>query len=142
MKKTAPPIIVSVNLDSSKEILWGAITEPAQMKKWFFENIPDFQAHIGFETSFVVENEGRTFTHQWKITEVIPQQSITYSWRYAEYPGDSFVTFVIEEVDGQVRLSVRCDVIEDFPDSIPEFRRESCIGGWEYFLGERLKAYL
>ena len=91
MKKTAPPIIVSVNLDSSKEILWGAITEPAQMKKWFFENIPDFQAHIGFETSFVVENEGRTFTHQWKITEVIPQQSITYSWRYSEYPGDSFV---------------------------------------------------
>lgn len=142
MKKTEPPIIVSVKLHTSKEILWGAITELEQMTKWFFENIPDFQAQVGFETSFLVENEGRTFTHQWKITEVIPQQSISYSWRYAEYPGDSFVTFSLEETEGQIMLSVRCDVIEDFPEDIPEFRRESCIGGWEYFLCESLQAYL
>jgi hypothetical protein len=34
------------------------------------------------------------------------------------------------------------EVLEDFPDDIPEFRRESCIGGWNYFINHRLKEYL
>ncbi len=30
----------------------------------------------------------------------------------------------------------------DFPDDVPEFERESCLGGRQYFIGQALKAYL
>jgi hypothetical protein len=33
-------------------------------------------------------------------------------------------------------------VRETFPDDIPEFRRDSCIGGWEYLIQKSLKEYL
>ena len=31
---------------------------------------------------------------------------------------------------------------EDLPDDVPEFTRESCQGGWEYFIKGRLKEFL
>jgi len=39
-------------------------------------------------------------------------------------------------------LTLTTQITEDFDDSIPEFKRESCIGGWNYFLKERLFNYL
>jgi hypothetical protein len=33
-------------------------------------------------------------------------------------------------------------ITEDYPSDVPEFKRESCIGGWNYFLGEMLKGFL
>jgi hypothetical protein len=52
------------------------------------------------------------------------------------------VTFeLFKEGDG-TRLRLTHIVLKDFPDDIPEFKRESGLAGWRYFLGERLKAYL
>jgi len=73
---------------------------------------------------------------------VVPQAEISYSWRYAEYPGKSILTFSLLPAQQQVKLKVVVDVVEDFPQDIPEFKRESCIGGWNYFIGERLTGYL
>ena len=112
------------------------------MHKWFFNNIPDFQPTIGFKTSFPVSNEGRTFTHLWTITDLIPNKLITYNWKYEEYSGDSFVTFEIIEEDNKVFVKLTAKVTEDFPQDIPEFKRESAVGGWNYFIGESLKEYV
>jgi hypothetical protein len=40
------------------------------------------------------------------------------------------------------QFTVTTKVIEDFPNDIPEFARESCIGGWNYFIKERLDKFL
>jgi hypothetical protein len=34
------------------------------------------------------------------------------------------------------------EVVEDFPDDIPEFDRESCQSGWNYLISESLSSYL
>ncbi len=142
MQKSDAPIIVQQTFNTTPEILWAAITELSQITKWFFENIPDFQPKVGFKTSFPVSNEGRTFTHLWTITEVIPSQKITYNWKYKEYPGDSFVTFEILKIEDQSIVKLSTQVTEDFPQNIPEFKRESAIGGWNYFIRESLKKYI
>ena len=142
MKKNDEPIIVEQTYKTSIEKVWSAITELEQMKKWYFENIPAFKAEIGFETQFNVENEGRIFPHVWQVTEAIPNKIIVYTWRFEGYPGDSIVTFELFEENDSVRLQLRLNVLEDFPDDIPEFRIESCIGGWDYFLKNRLKTFL
>ena len=142
MKKTDEPILIQATYESSIEKVWSAITEVAQMKKWFFEQINAFEPVEGFETKFVVAVEGRTFTHLWKIADVVLNQKIKYNWKYEEYAGDSFVTFELEEKGNHVALSLTTEVTKDFPPDVPEFTRESCIGGWNYFIKERLKGYL
>ena len=47
------------------------------------------------------------------------------------------LTSLVPEKDA-TKLIVKAEVIEDFDDAIPEFRRESCEAGWSYFIKERL----
>ncbi len=64
------------------------------------------------------------------------------NWRYKEYSGDPFVTFELFENENYVQLRLVAEIIRSFPSDIPEFTRESCIGGWEYFIKSSLKEYL
>ena len=142
MTETLEPIIVEQAFDVSKETLWKAITERDQMIKWFFDNIPEFKAEVGFETQFNVNAGERDFLHLWKITEAIPEQKVVYDWRYPNIPGIGKVTFeVFDEGDGS-RLRLTNEGLESFPQDVPEFTRESCEGGWKYFIQGNLKNYL
>jgi len=142
MKVSEAPIQVEQDFQTDLATAWAALTDITEMKKWYFDNIPDFQARAGFKTQFLIHNEGRTFTHCWEVLEVTPQQLITYRWNYLEYSGDSTVTFVLTEIGGQVRLNFSMEVLEDFPDGILEFERASGVAGWEYFIKKQLKGYL
>jgi len=112
------------------------------MKQWFFENIEAFEPKAGFETNFIVENEGRIFPHIWRITAVEPLRKIIYNWKYEGYEGNSFVTFELSEYNKGSQLKLSHQITESFPQDIPEFRIESCKEGWEWFINKRLKDYL
>jgi uncharacterized protein YndB with AHSA1/START domain len=142
MKNTDKPIVVEQTFEVPPGELWKAITEVKQMTQWFFDNIEAFEPNVGFTTRFVVEHENRTFPHLWKITEVEPLRKITYNWKYEGYAGDSFVTFELFEEGNNTRLKLTHTLTKDFPQDIPEFARESCIGGWNYFIRQSLKDYL
>ncbi len=141
MRKSEQPIIVEQVFGVSIDELWNAITEPEQMRQWFFENIEAFEPKVGFETRFVVKNEDRVFPHLWKITEVVPLRKIAYNWKYEGYTGDSFVTFELVEQGENTKLKLVHTITKDFPSNIPEFTRKSCTSGWEYFIKQRLKNY-
>jgi len=112
------------------------------MRQWYFPVLDDFCPKVGFQTRFVVENEGRVFPHLWKVSRVIPHQEIVSEWRYEGYPGCAHVSFTLAEENSGTRLKLRAKVIEDFPDDIPEFKRESGVEGWRYLIGQSLKNYL
>jgi len=63
MKTSEPPVIVSQNFSQSLETVWNAITDVALMRQWFFDNIPDFKAEVGFQTKFNVKALSRDFLH-------------------------------------------------------------------------------
>lgn len=142
MKKTDKPIIIKETFNVPIEELWDAITNVNRMRKWFFENIESFEPKVGFETQFIVKNKGRVFPHLWKITEVELEKRITYEWKYKGYEGNSFVTFELIESGKSSTLILTHMVTETFPQNIDEFKRESCIGGWNWFIKQRLKQYL
>ena len=64
------PIIVEQHFEKTMNVVWKAITEPDQMTKWFFENIPDFKPEVGFKTQFNVQSGERNFFHLWEIIDV------------------------------------------------------------------------
>ena len=136
------PIIITEIFDASAELVWRALTEQSLMIQWYFENIPEFKAEVGFKTQFNVESNGRDFFHLWEVTEVVPNKKISYSWQYADYTGLGQVTFELTEVGRKTVLKLTNTGLESFPQDIPEFKRESCIGGWNFFIKQRLKKYL
>ena len=142
MKRSDVPIIVEEFFDAEPSIVWAAITELKQMRQWFFENIPDFKPQVGFSVEFDVDAGERTFPHHWKITRVETGKLIEYNWNYTGYAGDAIVVFEVIPAKGSTMLRLTNIVTEDFQDDIPEFKRESCIGGWNYFIKQRLKEYL
>lgn len=142
MRKGDDPIIVEQSFNRSIESVWKAITEVDQMRQWFFGNIPSFKPEVGFETRFNVQSQDRNFLHMWKVTEVVPLRLIRYNWKYEGYQGDSFVVFELFQDNNLTKLRLTAQVLEDFPGDIPEFKRESCIEGWTYFIKKSLKEFL
>lgn len=142
MNVNEPIIEVSQNFEQSVEVVWKAITDITEMRLWFFDNIPAFEPKVGFKTEFTVTSEDRIFPHVWEITEVIPFKKIVYDWTYGGYPGKAFVTFQLSEINNHTQLTLTTKVTEDFPEDIPEFKRESCLNGWTYFIKTSLVNYL
>lgn len=136
------PVIVEEIFDKDIQLVWKAITELNQMTQWFFENIPAFEPLVGFRTEFNVKSTERDFYHLWEITEVVYDEKITYSWKYKELSGESFATFALSSQGDQTKLKVTCIGFDSFPKDIPEFKYESCLAGWNYFIKDRLKKYL
>src|SRR5271167_1905717 len=94
------PIIVEQTYNAPVNAIWEAITDKEQMKEWYFD-VDAFKPEVGFEFSFMGENEGRKFKHLCKITEVIPGSKLAHTWRYEGYTGSSTVTFELAEEDGK-----------------------------------------
>nr|WP_321355134.1 SRPBCC domain-containing protein [uncultured Draconibacterium sp.] len=140
--KKGDTIIVEQLVDSQITNVWQVLTELPKMKQWYFNNIDHFQPQIGSDSQFIVRSGNRTFTHLWKVIEVSAPTKICYTWKYLEFPGDSVVCFNLTECGGQTKLTLTQSVLEDFPDDINEFKNESCRAGWNYFLGDRLSAFL
>ncbi|MDP3353676.1 MAG: SRPBCC domain-containing protein [Flavobacteriaceae bacterium] len=142
MKTNFKPIIIEQIFNQNIETVWNAISQLDQMKQWFFENIPAFNAEVGFETQFNVKAPSQDFLHCWKIIEVIPNKKIVYRWKYKNISGEGIVTFELFEKNNQTKLVLTNEGLESFPQDTPEFARESCIAGWNYFIKKRLKEYL
>ncbi|MBC8352319.1 MAG: SRPBCC domain-containing protein [Planctomycetes bacterium] len=135
-------IVVEQTFNAPVAVVWTAITDPDQMRQWFFEPIVDFKPETGFETQFNVRCEDRDFLHVWKVTDVVPKKRIAYSWRYEGYPGDSTVVWELSESANGTKLLFTHVGHETFPQDDPIFSRESGQAGWDYLVGESLPAFL
>jgi len=142
MKKIQEPIIITKSYNCPTDKLWSALTDITEMKQWYFEDMPDFKPEVGFSTSFLIVNEGRHFTHYFEVLEVEPLKMIKYTFDIKEYDGDGYVVFEIVPKESGSQLTLTSVVTKPYPEDIPEFKRESGVAGWEWFLEERLRKYL
>jgi uncharacterized protein YndB with AHSA1/START domain len=142
MSNDTDPIVVEQIYPTSIAAVWKAITDKDQMRQWFFEPMTEFQPEPGFETEFNVHHEGRDYLHQWRITDVVPEEKIVYNWKYGGYPGDSTVVWELSETPDGTKLVLTHQTHEPFSQDDPVFSRESGVAGWNYFIRESLKAFL
>src|SRR5947209_19048116 len=103
--KLTDAVVVERTLNAPVAKVWKALTDVDQMRQWYFD-LKEFRPEAGFEFEFVVEHEGNRYHHLCKITEVVAQKKIAYTWRYKGEPGDSLVTFELFPEDGKTRLTV------------------------------------
>ena len=120
--------------------VWRAITDVDQMRAWYFD-LKEFKPEVGFEFEFSVEHEGMTYHHLCRVTEVVPQKKIAYTWRYKGEPGDSLVTLELFAEDDNTRVKLTHTGIETFPKT-PAYARKNFESGWSAIIGTELKQFV
>ncbi len=135
-------ILIEQVYQSPADTVWKAITDKEAMKQWYFE-FQEFVPEVGFEFQFWGgPAEDRQYLHLCKITKVIPEKKLSYSWLYDGYDGNTLVTFELFAEENQTRLKLTHEVFKPFPASNPDFARENFVEGWNWIIGTSLKEYL
>lgn len=136
------PVVVERTYDAPIEKVWSAITNPEEMKNWYFD-LPGFKAEVGYEFKFIGGSEsGVTYLHLCKVTEVIPGKKLTYSWKYDGYEGNSFVTFELFAEGEKTKLILTHDALDTFPATNADFAKHNFGAGWTHIIGLSLKKYV
>jgi len=125
-----------------RKLVWQAITEKELMKQWYFD-LEEFHAVVGFRFEFMGgEPNGKQWKHLCEITEVIPENKLTYSWKYEGYEGISFVTFELFDEGNNTRLKLTHRGIDSFPAGIPELAIHNFEQGWDHIINISLNEFL
>lgn len=128
--------------NANKKLVWRAITEKELMKQWYFD-LKEFKAVIGFKFDFTGGHEdGIQYKHLCEITEVIPEQKLTYSWKYEGYEGISYVTFELFDENKNTKVKLTHTGIGTFPSSNPDFAIPNFEEGWNQIINTSLKDFL
>ena len=136
----AEAVVIERTFNTPVGRVWKALTNVEEMRQWYF-NLKQFKAEVGFEFEFVVEHEGTTYHHLCKVTEVIPQKKIAYTWRYKGHEGDSLVTFELFADGDETRLKLTHQGLETFPKTAA-FARKNFEAGWTAIIDSELKQFL
>ena len=136
----AEAIVVERTFDAPVERVWTALTGVNELRQWYFD-LKEFKPDVGFEFEFIVEHEGNTYHHLCRVTEVIPEKKIAYTWRYKGEPGDSLVTFELTPEGDKTRLKLTHTGIETFPKT-PAYARKNFESGWTAIIGSELKEFV
>lgn len=143
----AEPVVKEVILNASVSKVWKAITNKDDMKQWYFD-LAEFKPEVGFEFQFEGGKDERCYLHLCRITEVIPEKKISYTWKYDGYPGNSLVTFeLFKEGDqpdgkaGKTKLRLTHEGLETLGDN-PDFAKENFVEGWTHIIEKSLKEFV
>jgi uncharacterized protein YndB with AHSA1/START domain len=139
-KELAETVIIERTLNARVARVWKALTDVDQMRQWYFD-LKEFKPEIGFEFEFVVEHEGNSYHHLCRVTDVMPEKRIAYTWRYKGEPGDSLVTIELSPEGEKTRLKLTHSGIETFPKT-PAYARKNFEAGWMAIIGTELKQFV
>jgi len=138
--EVAEPIVIERIFNAPVARVWEALADVDQMREWYFD-LKEFKPQVGFEFDFAVEHEGNSYHHLCRVTEVIPEKKIAYTWSYKDEPGNSLVTFELFSEDNKTRLKLTHTGIETFPKT-PAYARKNFEAGWTAIIGSELKQFV
>jgi uncharacterized protein YndB with AHSA1/START domain len=133
------PIVIERTFKRPAPIIWKAISNREEMKKWYFD-LKEFKAEVGFQFSFLGGDE-KQFVHLCEVREVIPDKKLSYTWKYKGYEGESLVTFELLSNGDFTTVILTHSGLESFPP-IADFDKKNFIEGWTHIIGTSLKEYL
>lgn len=135
-------VTIERTFDAPVTFVWRALTEKELMKQWYF-NLPEFIAVVGFTFEFTGGPEdGPQYKHVCVVTEAVPNQKLTYSWRYDGYPGISHVSFELFEEHEKTRLILTHTGLESFPQEVQDFAIGNFEKGWNDIIHQSLTTFI
>jgi len=137
----ATPFVIERTYHAPVQVVWEAITDKDKMKQWYFDLV-EFKPEVGFEFQFTGQgSKGENYLHLCRITEVVFERKLSYSWRYDAYEGNSLVTFELFPEGDKTKLRLTHEGLETFPP-MADFAKESFAAGWKELIGVLLKEFV
>jgi uncharacterized protein YndB with AHSA1/START domain len=139
---TDEPFIIERTYNAPVDKVWAAVTDSAQMKKWYFD-IPGFKPEVGYEFQFTGgPDNGPIYVHLCKVTEVIPYKKLSHTWRYQGHPGDSLVTWEFFDEGEKTRVKLTHSGLSSFGTQNPDLAKSNFVQGWTDIVGTMLPQFL
>lgn len=139
MKKE--PVVIERIFNAPAEDVWKVITDKDELSRWQF-NVSEFKPEVGFEFQFRAGVEGRSYLHICKITEVIPEKRLVYSWQFDGYEGISQVSFDLFKDGSKTKMLLIHSGIEKFSPPNPDFSIKNFNEGWTDILDTHIRESL
>jgi uncharacterized protein YndB with AHSA1/START domain len=131
-----------VEISASSDLIFRAITEEDQLKKWWVDD-PQLEKKMGGKMLFPFLKENsemltEDFVVEGKIMEFIPNQRLSYTWKPVgdpEYP-DTLVTWILEEIGkNKTKLTLLHSGLEQAKDV------SNLEQGWSFFLNRLVELF-
>lgn len=136
------PIIVTYLFDSPLDKVWNALSQEAELKKWYFP-VRNYQFTVGEEFSFYESEDSHKFFHQCIFLNIKPKQVIEYSWAHPEQSTGKSVVKWEMNVEGQkTRVTLTHTGVENFADAGDTFSVANFEMGWNAIVKNMLRNYL
>jgi uncharacterized protein YndB with AHSA1/START domain len=103
---------VSTVIDAPMSVVWDALTNPEQVKKYFFGTDMKADWKVGGTIEFTGEWEGKSYHDKGKIVELIPGKKLTYTYLSSmsgqeDVPENyANVTYELAEENGGTRVTI------------------------------------
>jgi len=132
----------TIEIDSSPQVVFRAISEPAELTNWFPDAaILEPRAGGKFKLSFFKDSDRRKkmdqdFFPEGKVLEFVPNKKLSYSWQHKNVPDfpETVVTWKLEEIGkNKTRLTL---THTGFTGGEGMKGSKEHDMGWTYFLGE------
>jgi len=109
---------VSLSISAAKSIVWKALVEPEQIKKYFFGTDTKTTWKVGSPITFSGEWEGKPYIDKGTVLQFEPEKMLKYNY-WSSFSGTEDVpanyaniTYAIEEKDGKTMLTITQDGIK------------------------------
>ena len=131
-----------VEISATSDLVYKAITEEAELKKWWVD-VPLLEKKMGGKMlfRFLKENSEmltEDFVVGGNIAEFTPNNKLSYTWKPvndASYP-DSLVTWSLETIaDNQTKLTLEHTGLDSAKDA------SHLDQGWSYFLNKLVELF-
>jgi uncharacterized protein YndB with AHSA1/START domain len=129
-------------MDVPVEKVWNALTQEAELKKWYFP-VENYIFEVGKEFTFYESEDSRMFLHRCQFLTIIPHKIIEYSWSHPSHSkGSSVVRWKLETVAGKTFVMLTHKGVENFKDAGVDFAKENYEMGWNAIVKTTLRNYL
>ncbi|HEV2479831.1 MAG TPA: SRPBCC domain-containing protein [Puia sp.] len=135
------PLVLERVFDSPPERVWQALTGKEEIGHWFM-TVDDFKPRQDYEFTLVAEHNDKRYIHLCRVTEVVDRQRLSYSFRFQNHLGITYVTWELFKEGKKTRVKLTHRGLERIAHAGPEYARNNFVQGWNIFLGERLVSWL
>lgn len=102
----------SVDINAPRSLVWKAITDPAEVKEWFFGTNLEATWEVGSPIYFRGEWQGKAYEDKGEILSYSPEDSLSYTyWSNMSGTEDApqnyqTLTYTVTETDGHTHLTI------------------------------------
>lgn len=140
-KKAQGTVVLERTYNAPVHRVWKALTDKDQMKIWYFD-IAEFKPEVGFEFQFEGGKDEKCYLHLCRVTEVIPEKKLQYTWCYDGHSGESLLTIELTPEDSRTRLKLTHEGLDTFPSDVHDLDPCNFTEGWNQLINISLKNHL